>query len=159
MLLQPGYGLFKTAAIFVGLFGAICTAVSFVSVKQLIRTEKAERILFYYFAYSIVFSVFPMLLSASPQPSGVTWIYIAFIGIFAVLYQFLFTQANAVLAATKVAALRYMAVIFGALIDWIVWGHQLYPFEAFGGVLIIIGGLLALLDRKIPLRLGKRPPK
>ncbi|MEM8629541.1 MAG: DMT family transporter [Chlamydiota bacterium] len=158
LVLRPGYGIFHTPASFVGLLGAVCSAISFVSVKQLTRTEKTPRILFYYFLYCVPCSFFPMLFSLSPSPSLSGWIYIFLIGAVGLGYQASMTRAYHFLAATKVASLLYATVIFGAIIDWAVWGSQLDLLEALGGALIILGGLWALLDRKKPLHLGKKPP-
>lgn len=157
-IIQPGYGIFRSGASLVGLLGGMITAVAFVSVKQLTKTEGTTRILFYYFIYCIVLSFFPMTFSSSPKLLWVDWMYIFFVGFFAVLYQVFMTKSYSCMAATKVGALLYLAVIFGALLDYLVWGHNLYLYEIVGGILIVLGGLLALLDRHPPLNLDKKPP-
>ena len=49
-VLQPGYGIFHEPASVIGLLGALAKSISFVSIRQLTRTEKAHKILLYYFS-------------------------------------------------------------------------------------------------------------
>ena len=139
----------------VGLFGGICAAFVFISVRQLAKTENTRSILFYYFIACIVISFFPMVY-AWKEVRPIIWFYILLIGLCAVGYQYYITRASAYIPASKVGCLMYSAVVFGTFFDWLIWNKFPDVWTVIGCALVIFGGIISLLDRSMAISISKK---
>lgn len=119
---------------------ALALTVSMVSTRKLTLTEPTNRILFYYFSISALFSLplalsnwqpipiicLPFLLGISLSIWGVMWLY---------------TKAYSYAKATVLAPLSYFGVLFAGLLGWLFWAQVPDMMAVIGAVLIIGGGI------------------
>ena len=84
------------------------------------------------------------------------WLYVLCMGVAAFFYQFFITKAYSYVHPTKISSVSYLAVVFGGISDWLFWKNIVGLWTLLGIVLVVGGGLCALLDKKEPIKIGKR---
>lgn len=147
LIVRPtGLGLSfgETAAVLAALGGAAATLV----IWSLSTSEPAQRQMFY-------FSLFALLFSALPLPW--TWqvpgsdqiLPIALTAAFTIAGQYFYARAFALAPGDKVTSWSYMAIVFAALIGFIAWGEPILPLTALGAALVVAGAHLASRERTI----------
>lgn len=118
-------------------------AVSMVATRVLAKTEPESRILFYYYAISLIFAVPFFIFNYEPIPV-LTWPWLVGIGA-AMYFTFaLYTRAYRYVKASVLAPTSYFAVVFAGLLDWIVWDHLPDIWVICGTILVVGGGILSL---------------
>lgn len=158
MILKPGIGGFINTASLIGLLSGLTIATAMVGVRQLTKTEPTEVIIFYFFFLATVVCFFPMLYAWEPI-NGEMWIYVIGTGIAGTCFQFLLTKAYTYAPASKASCVLYLSVVFGGSYGYFIWGNIPDAWNVFGALLIIMGGMLALWDKKNPISMGKKPKK
>lgn len=156
IFLHPDPGHFIDVYSLVGLFAGLAIATAMVGVRQLTKTESASCIIFYFFLTLTVISFFPMLASWKPI-AGIMWVYVIGTGLAGTFFQFFLTKAYTYAPATKASCLMYFSVVFGGVYEYIIWQKVPDVWQIIGACLIVTGGLLALLDKKQAVRMGKKP--
>lgn len=153
IVLQPSTGTVEIAS-FVALLAGFVRACALVSVRHLSKSEPVETILFYFFLISSVVSFFPMVYAWAPVVTFKEWGLLFGVAIFGYAYQKFMTFSYAFAPATKASIPSYLAVVFGGFADWIIWGRVPKLVMFVGIALIIIGGVIAVLDKQAarPLR-------
>ena len=151
-ILRPTELLHDAGNLF-ALSSGLLSAIGWVGIRQLSRSESTETILLYYFVISVAFMFIPMLATWTPVVNWLDWVYILGIGIFGYLNQHFLTQSFAHAPASKVSAMNYLTVIFGALAGWWIFDEKVSWVDSFGISLVIVGGILALLDKSEPAKL------
>ena len=149
ILLRPTGNILEWGSVFglgAGLFGAI----ALMGVRLLTKTESTRTILFYYFLISTVGSFFPAIFAWKPIVDVEHWIYLLLVGFFALIYQYMITQAFANAPATKVSTIGYLSIIIGGVSGWLVFGEVPNDWFLLAILLIIGGTLLALFDKTPP---------
>ncbi|WP_417227988.1 DMT family transporter [Amphritea sp.] len=124
----------------VGVASAILLSVSIVTTRELTLTEPTNRILFYYFGLSALFSL-PLAL-ADWQP--VAWVSVPLmlaisLSIWVVMW--LYTKAYSYAKATVIAPISYFGVLFASLLGWLFWQQVPDMMSVMGAMLIIGGGI------------------
>lgn len=137
----------------VGLSSGAGLAISMVSTRQLAHTEPETRILFYYFALSLVAIVPFWLFHAEPIPPA-AWPWLIYIGVAMYVSFLLYTRAYRFATASVLAPTAYFTVAFAGLLDWLVWRHVPDLPALSGTALVMIGGLLVLRSRAVPAPQG-----
>jgi drug/metabolite transporter (DMT)-like permease len=146
VMLRPTAENFYDFASFAGLGTGLLSAIAFIGIRNLSRTDSPETILFYYFAVSTAVSFFPMIWDWEPISGWIPWSCIAGIGIFSALYQYFTTRSFSLAPASKVAGTVYLSVIFSGIAGWLIF-HEAPDLWVFvGAALSIVGGVIALLD-------------
>lgn len=147
VLLRPSTSAFLVIGSLLALFAGFCRAIAIFNVRALAKLEKTETILSYYFFIGAVISFFPFLFDFNPIQSSVQWIYVFLAGLSALGYQYTFTKACAMVPATKVSSVNYLAVVIGGLLGWWVFGEIPDIWVWVGTILIIGGAMIAVFDR------------
>lgn len=119
---------------------ALTLAGSIVSTRVLTGTEPTNRILFYYFGLSALFSLplalqhwEPMPLFSIPLMTG--------IGLSVWVIMWLYTRAYSYAKATVIAPISYFGVLFTGLLGWLFWQQVPDMMAVIGAALIISGGI------------------
>jgi drug/metabolite transporter (DMT)-like permease len=150
-ILRPS-DLLSNSGNLLGLVNGLLSAISWVGIRQLSKTESTETILLYFFTISTALMVIPSFIEWQPL-SLTNWLYIVGVGFFSCLNQYFLTKSYTHAPASKVSSLNYLTVIFGGLAGWWIFNEVPAFWDLFGVGLIILGGVLALLDRSEPRRL------
>lgn len=119
---------------------AISLSVSIVTTRVLTLTEPTNRILFYYFALSALFSL-PLAVSDwQPIPLISVPLMIAIsLSIWCTMW--LYTKAYSYAKATVIAPISYFGVLFAGLLGWLFWQQVPDMISIMGAALVISGGI------------------
>jgi len=142
LVLKPGLGVFQLAAV-AGAASAVLSAIAQVGVRQLTRTEPVTRIVFYFCLLSAIGSA-PAAALTWHAPGQALWLALLAVGVLASLGQLCLTRAYAHAAPQRVGPFIYTSVVFGALLDWGVWGARPDLLSGIGAVVVTLAGILAL---------------
>ena len=119
---------------------ALTLTISIVSTRVLTLTEPTNRILFYYFSLSALFSL-PFALSHWQPVPLISLPFLAGISLSVWGIMWLYTQAYSYAKATIIAPLSYFGVLFAGLLGWLFWQQVPDMMAVLGAVLIIGGGI------------------
>ena len=154
---KPNFSIANTNAlpwssVMLALLGAFGSAVSYVTVKQLSRTENSSVIIFYFPLIALPLSVF-LLGDGFVMPDMQAFLLLLFVGIFTQIGQVGLTKAMQCEDANKVSAYSYVQVIFSIILGAIVFNEIPSIWTLSGGILIILGALVNVFGSKIGRRL------
>jgi len=147
LILRPAEGISEWADL-TGLLGAVLSAIALVGIRQLSKVETTEIIMAHYFLLSTVVSFVPMLISWEPIAQPMLWLNLLLIGIFSLVNQYCLTKSLTYAPSSKVGALSYLNVIFSGLVGWWFFAEVPTWWVLAGSVLIIVGGLIAVLSKE-----------
>ncbi|MGB1091834.1 MAG: DMT family transporter [Oceanobacter sp.] len=133
---------FNIAAV-VGLIGAALAALAKVTIRRMSETEPSQRIVFYFGVIASLVSLPPALISWEPVPVE-AWIWILALGAVATLGQLAMTRAYRIAPTGKVGVYVYSALIYGALMGWLIWDEVPALTTWLGAALIIAAGMVNL---------------
>lgn len=123
----------------IGLLGAVFSAAAYVSVRKLGRTEHPTIIVFYFTVVTVPASLPGMLLSGAVWPTLPEAVFLAGVGITAVMGQLYLTRGLQLEPAGRATAIGYAQILFAAL-----WGMLF--FREFPDVLSLLGAALVLVS-------------
>ncbi len=130
--------------------GAALTALAYVSVRELGRTEHPLVIMLYFPLTSLPLCL-PFVALDPVLPQGGEWLWLLGVGLFTQLGQMGVTWGLVRLPVAPATALGYAQVPFAALWGWLWFGEALPPATALGAALVLAATLLTL-----PARSAKR---
>ena len=136
LIAKPGAGLAVSPASVAGVLSGMCAAAAMVSIRRIADTEPAPRIVFYFSALSTLISAVPLGWSWAPVPGGALMLLVG-IGVLATLGQLCLTRAYALAPAARIGAFTYVAVVFGGLIGWALWGER-PDLVSLGGMALVV---------------------
>lgn len=119
-----------------GFFAAMCAGAAYTLVRFLGDKENPSTIVFYFSLVSVI-GIFPFMMMDFVLPSGMQYLYLLGIGVFAALGQFSLTFAYKYGKASEIAIFDYTTIIFAALLGLILWGEIPDMFSFIGGTLIL----------------------
>lgn len=119
---------------------ALTLAGSIVSTRVLTGSEPTNRILFYYFGLSALFSLPLALQNWEPIPLFSIPL-MAGIGLSVWVIMWLYTRAYSYAKATVIAPISYFGVLFTGLLGWLFWQQVPDMMAVIGAALIISGGI------------------
>lgn len=145
-VLRLGDHLFTPLA-FIPLIGAMFAAAAVVALRTLNYTEPWERITAYYFLLSVIVTATVLYLfpASHEHYSTRSLTYAVLAGIFAAVFQVLLTIAAKCAPMRLVSPFIYLSFIFGAIIQYFVWGELIPSGVILGFCLIVVGTVLLVL--------------
>ncbi|MFM7313328.1 MAG: DMT family transporter [Cyanobium sp.] len=144
----PAGGSTATAAVALALAGAALTALAYVSVRELGRTEHPLVIMFWFPLTSLPFCL-PFVALDPVLPHGIEWLWLLGVGLFTQLGQTGLTWGLVRLPVAPATAIGYAQVPFAALWGWLLFGEQLKVATAGGAALVLVATLLSLPGRNL----------
>jgi drug/metabolite transporter (DMT)-like permease len=124
-----------------GVLGALGSAVAYVIVKKLTKTDDSSVIIFYFPLIAFPISMC-MLGSDFVIPSLAATGLLVFVGIFTQIGQVGLTKALHCADANKATAYAYVQVLFSVFIGWAYFSEVPMMTTILGGGLIMIGALI-----------------
>lgn len=134
--LPPGLVLIAVA-------GALFTALAYVSVRSLGRSEHPLVIVFYFPLMALPLSL-PLVLLDPVWPTPAQWGWLLGVGVFTQLGQIWLTQGLTALPAAQASALSYIQVLFAGLWGWWIFSEPVSFWTAGGAALILAASALCL---------------
>ena len=141
LIARPASATFNIATIF-GVMSGVTAAAAMVTIRNIADTEPAARIVFYFQGLSTLVACVP-LTWAWRTPSRGALLLLVGTGVFATLGQLALTRAYSLAPAARIGAFTYVAVVFGGLIGWALWGEKPDATSLTGMALVIACCLLA----------------
>ena len=147
MMLRPGARDWATVGGLAAVGSAICYALSAITLRKLARTETTESLVF---SFTLMMAIGAGLLALPVwQPlRSVDLPWLVGIGICGAIAQFLITEAFRRAPASVVAPFEYMALLWGVMLDFLVWRVLPSAVTVTGGMIVIGAGLY--LIRRTP---------
>ena len=124
------------------LAGALLTALAYIAVRQLGRSEHPLVIVLYFPLMAIPLTL-PAVLWAPVWPTGREALWLLGVGLFTQLGQIGLTQGLTKLPAARATALSYTQVLFAALWGWLFFGEGLNARTAIGAALVLAATALS----------------
>jgi drug/metabolite transporter (DMT)-like permease len=143
LVLKPGAEVLNWAVV-IGIASGLSLGIALVAIKLLSHTEPTVRILFYYFLFGTIISLPYTVYHWAPMNEKV-WLLLIVIGVLMFLAQFLVTHAFRYAKASTLAPISYTAVLWAGVIGWLVWNYIPNWVSLLGMVLIISGGMFAIM--------------
>jgi drug/metabolite transporter (DMT)-like permease len=146
VMLKPGGSGFVSLAGMAALGSALAYALVVVMVRVMSSTETTASMVFWYL---LLLAIGAGVLAA---PAWVDifardWPWIAAVGLAGFAGQYLITEAFRLAPASALAPYEYMALVWGAGIDWLVW-RTMPAGRMLAGAAIVVGAGLYLLHRQ-----------
>lgn len=137
-ILKPDNAIISTGSS-IALLGGIFMAISMLVLNRLTEKESPTCILFYYaLIASIVLAIPAIFLWKTPAASDLGFLVAN--GLLMVLQQYLLIRGFGLGSASELSVTAYSGVIFAALVDYWLWGHNLQLATLLGASLIILSG-------------------
>lgn len=145
LVLRPGFAELSIWHL-VALGSGLGLAISMITTRMLASTEPANRVLFYYFSVSLMVSV-PFFLWQGGDVHLSAYPWLLYMGVVIYLCFLLYTWAYRYASASVLAPTSYFAVVFGGLLDWLIWGLLPDTLTLIGIALVILGGVMVVGGR------------
>ncbi len=139
-ILKPQGSVFHLGA-FIGLLSGFFGACSNISMRKLAKTEPPHRILFHFFALSIIISAIPLLWSWSTPQAQIVGI-LLIVGLIGAFYQFALALSYRFAKPSYISGFLYFAIIFTMLYEWFYQKIAPDIYSIIGTILIFIGTMV-----------------
>lgn len=134
-------------SLLVAMLGAFGSAVAYIIVKKLTKTEDSSVIVFYFPLIAFPISTF-LLGSDFVMPTLAVTVLLIMVGVFTQVGQIGLTKALHSADASKAMAYSYVQVIFSILIGWVYFSEMPIITTIIGGGFIIFGALINVLWKR-----------
>lgn len=137
-------------SVLLALLGAFGSAVAYIIVKQLSKTEDSSVIIFYFPMVALPLSIV-LLGSDFVMPSINALILMIFVGVFTQIGQLGLTKALQHEVASKITAFSYIQVVFAMILGAVIFNELPTLWTLIGGGFILSGALinaLGVFDKK-----------
>jgi drug/metabolite transporter (DMT)-like permease len=134
----------------VAVMAGVFAGWAFVTIRKLSATEPAQRIVFWFSAFSVGLTAIPALLHWQ-NPSLMAWALMLGTGLFATIAQISLTRSYSLIPAAQVAPLNYLVVVFAMGLGWLIWAEAPSAWALLGTLLVIGSSVVALrLKSRLP---------
>jgi len=130
-------------AVLIAVAGAFCTALAYVSVRSLARSEHPLVIVFYFPLVAVPLSL-PLVLLNPAWPTPVELLWLLGVGVFTQLGQVFLTSSLVALPAARATAISYVQVAFAGLWGWLLFGELVDGWTVAGAALVLAATLISL---------------
>ncbi|MFO7630647.1 MAG: DMT family transporter [Prochlorococcaceae cyanobacterium] len=134
------------AAVLIAVTGALLTALAYVSVRSLGRSEHPLVIVFYFPLVALPLSL-PLVLLDPVWPRPAEWLLLLGVGLFTQLGQVWLTKGLTALPAARATAISYVQVLFAGVWGWLFFAETIDGWTVAGSALILIASLLGMKFR------------
>lgn len=128
-------------SVMLALLGAFGSAIAYVIVKRLSKTEDSSVIIFYFPLVATPISLF-LLGDAFVMPNMEALLLLVMIGIFTQVGQVGLTKAMQTESASRATAYSYIQVVFSIILGWIYFNEMPSIWTWLGGGLIMTGAMV-----------------
>jgi drug/metabolite transporter (DMT)-like permease len=155
VVVQPQAGIAPAALVALG--GAILASGAITTMKELTRTEPADRIVVYFLVFGTVILAGPAIY-VWQMPTAEQWGWVALLGLFGSTGQTFLTRAYASGEMTIVAPLDFLRIIVAGFIGYFIF-DELPDVWAFVGTLVVISSCAYIVWREAMLRRDGEAPQ
>ncbi len=142
VMIQPGFTAFTIWA-FVPLIAALCSASRDILTRRLGVIDSATSVMFYTSVVALIGGAVTMPW-AGPAPNAEQWALIALSGFFVTLAHLLIVMALQLAEGPTVAPLKYVSLIWSAILGYLIWGDVPGLWKVLGALMVVAAGLFIL---------------
>jgi len=135
VLLRPGSASF-TAFSLIAVGAAVFNALVSIQIKELSRTEPADRIVFWTTALWVPMSLVPMLF-VWKMPEGVAWLWVVLAGLLGTAGHMLWTRALKLGELSALMPISFMQLPLVAIAGYLWFGETLDRWTVLGAAIIV----------------------
>ena len=143
LILHPNQQVFSNPASLIALISGILAALAIVQLRLVSKSSSVIQMLFYYFLVSTVVSGVVAAIQWQMPTAHLWWLLLG-VGIFGALYQVFATWAYVAAPVRLVSPFMFFMVIFGGVLDWVIWGHIPSAVILIGAATIVIGSIVTI---------------
>lgn len=150
LVLRPGPDLLSNGSLYM-LAAAFLIGCTTIIIRHLGRIDDPVCITFYFTLTGMLAGLAGIGLQGWQPPPPADLVLLCVVGLFGGLAQYLMTLSYRYLAVGILAPLKYLTIVFGGIIAYLVWG-EIPEVQSVAGIAVIVASGLYTLHRE--LRLG-----
>lgn len=135
VIVRPGTDGF-TAGSLVAVLGAVLSGIVAIQIKQLSRTEPADRIVLWTTILWVPMSILPALW-VWQWPAGITWLWVVLAGVLGTGGHMLWTRALKLGEVSALQPISFMQLPLVAVAGWLLFGESLDRWTVLGAAIIL----------------------
>ncbi len=135
VILRPGSGEFSPGLL-VAVAAAILSGLVAIQIKELSRTEPADRIVIWTTLFWVPMSFLPAL-AVWQWPQGIVWLWVVAAGLLGTGGHMLWTRALKIGEVSALTPISFMQLPVVALFGWVLFGQTLDRWTAIGAAIIL----------------------
>ncbi len=151
VIVNPSRGMF-TPGVTVAICGAIASALSLITIRQLNKSDPPLTIVFYFTVFTTLFTALPLPF-LWVTPSGADWGLLILMGLTGGVGQYFMTRAYGLAPAAVISPFSYSGLLWATVLGWFLWNDAPMP-HVFAGAAVVIASGLYILYRET----GKQAP-
>ncbi|MEZ0469866.1 DMT family transporter [Luteimonas salinilitoris] len=136
VILRPGSGEF-TPGMLVAVAAAMLSGLVAIQIKELSRTEPADRIVIWTTLFWVPMSLLPAL-AVWEWPQGATWIWVVASGVLGTGGHMLWTRALKLGEVSALTPISFMQLPVVALFGWVLFGQTVDAWTIAGATIIFV---------------------
>jgi len=138
LIVHPGGEALDPSGVAIALAGSCCSALAYVTVRQLAQTEAPLVIVFYFPLVATPLAI-PWALANATMPAPIDWLLLVAIGATTQVGQVFLTMGLAIERAGRATSVGYLQVCFAMVWQLVVFGDAPEVTTIAGAALIIAG--------------------
>ena len=155
IIIRPGESMLESGSLFM-LIAALLIGCNSIIIRHLSAKDDPVCITFYFTLTGVVASSIAIALFGWVMPSSGDWIFLIAVGLFGGVAQYLMTVSYRHSEIAVVAPLKFLSIVMGGLIAYLVWA-EIPDLQSLVGISIIVGAGLYAMHRELLLtRRAKR---
>lgn len=153
LIVRPEFAFGKNSAnysqlaLIAAIAGAFGSALAYVLVRQLSKTEDPSVIILYFPVIALPVALI-LLGDGFVWPQGWQWLWLTLVGVATQVGQIGLTKAMQVETASKTTSYAYLQVVFAAVLGYVVFGEVPSMWTWLGSAFILIGAATSMLWKK-----------
>ena len=136
VIVRPGTEGFSAGSL-VAIAAAVLSSVVAIQIKQLSRVDAPDTIVFYTYVFWVPMSLLPALF-AWHWPQGITWLWLAGIGVLGTGGQLFWTRALKLGEVSALTPISFMQLPLVTVLAWLLFGEVISAW-VIAGSLVIFG--------------------
>jgi len=153
IVVRPGAGMLESGSLYM-LIAAMLIGCSTIIIRYLAAIDDPVCITFYFTLSGIAISLAGIAMQGWQTPPWQDLVLLSLVGLLGGMAQYLMTLSYRHVAIGSVAPLKYLSIVFGGSIAYLVW-REVPDFQSIVGIGIIVGSGLYTLHRE--LIVGRAP--
>ena len=143
LVVRPGSGMLESGSLYM-LTAAFLIGCTTIIIRHLGKLDDPVCITFYFTATGVLVSTLGIFIQGWYPPPLMDLGLLLMVGLLGGLAQYLMTLSYQHLPVGTLAPLKYLTIVFGGVIAFLVWGEVPDLQSAFGIIIIILSGLYTL---------------
>jgi drug/metabolite transporter (DMT)-like permease len=157
VIVRPGTEGFSAGSL-VALLAAVLSSIVAIQIKQLSRVDAPDTIVFYTYVFWVPMSLVPALFSWQ-WPHGITWLWLAAIGVLGTGGQLFWTRALKLGEVSALTPISFMQLPMVTILAWLLFDEVISRWTVIGALIIFgANGYIAHREAQLSRRAATTAP-